>query len=45
MSADENAKNWLVDFDAALQNKDIDKAVGMFHAESYWRDLVCLPGI
>ena len=40
MSADENAKKWLVEFDAALQSKDIDKAVGMFHAESYWRDLV-----
>jgi len=40
MSADENAKNWLVEFDAALQSKDIDKAVGMFHAESYSRDLV-----
>ena len=40
MRADESAKKWLIEFDAALQKQDIDKAVDMFHAESYWRDLV-----
>ncbi|NCW85441.1 MAG: NAD(P)/FAD-dependent oxidoreductase, partial [Oxalobacteraceae bacterium] len=40
MRADESAKKWLIEFDVALQKQDIDKAVDMFHAESYWRDLV-----
>src|SRR4051794_6850468 len=31
---------WLADFGAALERSDLDAAVAMFDAESYWRDLV-----
>jgi len=34
------ASAWLADFDAALQRQDIDAAVALFDADSYWRDLV-----
>ncbi|NDE32659.1 MAG: hypothetical protein EB017_12165 [Betaproteobacteria bacterium] len=40
MSAEQDAKLWLAKFEAALASSDIETAVGMFHAESYWRDLV-----
>jgi putative flavoprotein involved in K+ transport len=34
------ARRGLADFGAALQAGDIDGAVALFGAESYWRDLV-----
>lgn len=34
------ARRWLADFGAALQAGDIDGAVALFDADSYWRDLV-----
>lgn len=34
------ASDWLADFASLLQRKDIDAAVAMFDADTYWRDLV-----
>jgi putative flavoprotein involved in K+ transport len=34
------ASAWLADFNAALERQDVDAAVGLFDADSYWRDLV-----
>jgi putative flavoprotein involved in K+ transport len=34
------ASAWLADFTAALTNQDVDAAVALFGADSYWRDLV-----
>jgi putative flavoprotein involved in K+ transport len=34
------ASAWLADFNAALERQDIDAAVALFDAGSYWRDLV-----
>ena len=34
------ASAWLADFGAALEGQDIDAAVALFDADSYWRDLV-----
>ncbi|SCK62155.1 putative flavoprotein involved in K+ transport [Variovorax sp. HW608] len=34
------ASAWLADFNAALERQDIDAAVALFDADSYWRDLV-----
>ena len=31
---------WLADFEAALAVRDIDRAVGKFATDSFWRDLV-----
>ena len=31
---------WLADFSSALESQDIDAAVALFDADSYWRDLV-----
>ena len=31
---------WLADFEAALAVRDIERAVGMFAVDSFWRDLV-----
>ncbi len=31
---------WLADFSTALERNDIDAAVALFDADSYWRDLV-----
>jgi putative flavoprotein involved in K+ transport len=31
---------WLADFEAALAVRDIDRVVGKFAADSFWRDLV-----
>jgi putative flavoprotein involved in K+ transport len=35
---------FLGKFEAALAAADIDAAVAMFAADSYWRDLVASPG-
>ena len=34
------ASAWLADFNSALERQDIDAAVALFDADSYWRDLV-----
>ncbi|MBO9514682.1 MAG: NAD(P)/FAD-dependent oxidoreductase [Variovorax sp.] len=34
------ASAWLADFNAALESQDIDAAVALLDADSYWRDLV-----
>ena len=34
------ASDWLADFTSLLQRQDIDAAVALFDADSYWRDLV-----
>ncbi|WP_438998532.1 nuclear transport factor 2 family protein, partial [Variovorax beijingensis] len=34
------AATWLADFAAALARGDVDAAVSLFEADSYWRDLV-----
>ena len=34
------ARRWLAGFGAALQAGDSDGALALFHADSYWRDLV-----
>src|SRR6187455_589956 len=31
---------WLADFTTTLERQDIDAAVALFNADSYWRDLV-----
>src|SRR5512137_2910229 len=31
---------WLADFTSALERQDVDAAVALFDADSYWRDLV-----
>jgi putative flavoprotein involved in K+ transport len=31
---------WLSDFSAALAARDVERAAGMFAAESFWRDLI-----
>jgi putative flavoprotein involved in K+ transport len=36
----QQAAAWLADFGAALDRADIDAALAMFDADSYWRDLV-----
>ncbi|MGO2860693.1 MAG: flavin-containing monooxygenase [Brevibacterium sp.] len=40
LTADDNATQWLSDFESALRNRDIRAAVGLFATASYWRDLV-----
>ncbi|MEL6345796.1 MAG: NAD(P)/FAD-dependent oxidoreductase [Myxococcota bacterium] len=40
LSARDRAQQMLTTLDQALQNGDIDQAVGLFREESYWRDLV-----
>ena len=40
MTTQERASQWLANFDAALQRRDIDAAVAMFGEDGYWRDLV-----
>jgi putative flavoprotein involved in K+ transport len=34
------ARAWLADFSSALERGDTNAAVGLFEADSYWRDLV-----
>lgn len=39
-SATESVSRWLSDFGTTLENRDVERAAGMFADESYWRDLV-----
>ncbi len=39
-SAADRADAWLSAFEEALTSGDVDRAVGMFAAQSFWRDLV-----
>ncbi len=39
-TATEQARSWLGDFGDALERGDADGVAALFHAESYWRDLV-----
>ena len=34
------ASAWLADFSSALEHQDVEAAVALFDADSYWRDLV-----
>ena len=34
------ASAWFADFQSALERHDIDAAMALFDADSYWRDLV-----
>ena len=36
----QRAETWFADFEAALGERDVARATGMFAATSYWRDLV-----
>ncbi len=36
----DRAAAWFADFEAALADRDVDRAAGMFAATSFWRDLV-----
>jgi len=36
----ESAQGWLADFEAALRERDIPRASGMFATTSFWRDLI-----
>jgi putative flavoprotein involved in K+ transport len=36
------AENWLTQFETALRDADDDALKGLFHAESYWRDVLAL---
>ncbi len=40
MSPQERVDAWLADFEAALAARDIDRAVGKFAVDSFWRDLI-----
>jgi putative flavoprotein involved in K+ transport len=39
-TASARADAWLAGFEHALAGRDVDRAAGMFAAESYWRDLI-----
>ena len=39
-AAQDRIDTWLADFEAALSARDIERAVGLFAVDSYWRDLV-----
>jgi len=39
-SAQARADAWLTGFEAALADRDVERAVAMFATDSYWRDLV-----
>ncbi|TDP94922.1 NAD(P)/FAD-dependent oxidoreductase [Labedaea rhizosphaerae] len=39
-TASARADDWLNSFADALRSGDVDRAAGMFAAESYWRDLI-----
>ena len=39
-SPQERVDAWLADFEAALADRDIDRVVGKFATDSFWRDLV-----
>jgi putative flavoprotein involved in K+ transport len=40
LSPQERVDAWLADFEAALAARDIDRAVGKFAVDSFWRDLI-----
>ncbi len=40
LTPQERVDAWLADFEAALAVRDIDRAVGKFATDSFWRDLV-----
>lgn len=40
MTAQEQVRTWLDDFEAALAARDVEAVTDMFAPESYWRDLV-----
>src|SRR5690349_5073367 len=40
LSPQERVDAWLADFEAALAARDIDRVVGKFATDSFWRDLV-----
>jgi putative flavoprotein involved in K+ transport len=39
---DERVRSWLSDFEAALSERDVHRAAGMFATDGFWRDLVAL---
>jgi len=39
-AATTRVQTWLGDFEAALLERDVERAAAMFAAESFWRDLV-----
>ena len=39
-AADARVQAWLTSFEAALVDRDIERAAGMFAVSSFWRDLV-----
>ncbi|MCV7217408.1 NAD(P)/FAD-dependent oxidoreductase [Mycobacterium crocinum] len=40
LTPQQRVDEWLADFEAALAARDIDRAVGKFAVDSFWRDLV-----
>ncbi|WP_458316817.1 flavin-containing monooxygenase [Mycolicibacterium brisbanense] len=40
LSPQERVDAWLADFESALAERDIDRVVGKFATDSFWRDLV-----
>ncbi|MBR7539771.1 NAD(P)/FAD-dependent oxidoreductase, partial [Mycobacterium tuberculosis] len=40
LTADDIATGWLNDFASTLGSRDIEAAMGLFAATSFWRDLV-----
>ncbi|MGR4069744.1 NAD(P)/FAD-dependent oxidoreductase [Billgrantia sp. C5P2] len=36
----QHAQQWLRDFEIALEQRDIERVMALFHDECYWRDLV-----
>lgn len=40
MTATRQVQRWLSDFGAALEGREVEKAVAMFATECFWRDLV-----
>lgn len=40
ISPQERVETWLANFETALAARDIDRIVGMFAVDSFWRDLV-----
>jgi putative flavoprotein involved in K+ transport len=39
-TASERVDTWLGDFEAALRDRDVDRAASLFATDSFWRDLV-----
>ena len=39
-NAPADAQQWLANFEAALQAKDIDAVANLFHADGLWRDVL-----